>query len=67
MYTEALNTSKNAAGELQREQDIYMETTKAHLQQLSDEAERTYATLFDKKTINGFYDSSRVLLDEFND
>lgn len=67
MYTDALNTSKNAAGELQREQDIYMETTEAHLQQLRTEAERTYATLFDKEAVNGFYDTTRVLLDEFND
>ena len=67
MYTKSLNTSKNAAGELQREQDIYMETTAAHLQQLRTETERTYATLFDKKAVNSFYDTTRVLLDEFND
>jgi len=33
-YNEALNTAQNAAGTLQEQQDIYMESTKAHLQTL---------------------------------
>lgn len=34
MYKQAVETSKNAVGELQSEQDIYMESTAAHLKQL---------------------------------
>jgi hypothetical protein len=34
MYTNALNESANAAGTLQKQQDIYMESTDAHLQKL---------------------------------
>jgi len=30
-YTEALNTAQNAAGTLQQQQSIYMESTAAHL------------------------------------
>lgn len=51
MYTEALDTSKNSAGELQRQQDIYMESTEAYLQKLATEAERTYDILFDDSAV----------------
>lgn len=67
MYTDALETSENAAGTLQKQQDIYMESTAAHLQQLSTEAERTYDILFDQKTVNGFTDALTGLLGVFND
>lgn len=67
MYTSALNDSKNAAGELQKEQDIYMESTKAHLEQLSTEAERTYDILFDQNAVNGMSDAMTGLLSIFND
>lgn len=56
MYQEALETSKNSAGELQKQQDIYMESTEAHLQQLATEAEKTYAILFDQDSVRGFID-----------
>ena len=67
MYTKALETSANAAGTLQEQQDIYMESTAAHLKQLSTEAERTYDILFDQDTVNGFTDTLTSLLDKFND
>ena len=67
MYTNALETSANAAGTLQKQQDIYMESTAAHLQQLSTEAEKTYNILFDQKTVNGFTDALTGLLGVFND
>ena len=67
MYTNALETSANAAGTLQKQQDIYMESTAAHLQQLSTEAEKTYDILFDQKTVNGFTDALTGLLGVFND
>ena len=66
MYTKTLETSRNAAGELQKEQDIYMQSTEAHLQKLKTEAERTYNTLFDMDAVNGFADSLTGLLGIFN-
>ena len=66
MYTDALETSANAAGTLQKQQDIYMESTAAHLKQLSTEAERTYDILFDQDTVNGFADALTGLLSIFN-
>ena len=56
MYTDALNTSARAAGTLQKQQDIYMESTAAHLQELETEWERLYDEIFDQKTANGFID-----------
>ena len=67
MYTESLKMSANAAGTLQKQQDIYMESTKAHLEQLSTEAERTYDILFDQKAVNGMTDAVTGLLSIFND
>ena len=67
MYTQALETSANAAGTLQEQQDIYMESTKAHLEQLATEAERTYDILFNQETVNGFADALTGLLNIFND
>lgn len=66
MYTKALDTSRNSAGELQKQQDIFMESTEAHLQRLATEAENTYSILFDKEAVNGFADSLTGLLGIFN-
>lgn len=66
MYTKAIETSSEAAGTLQKQQDIYMESTKAHLQQLSTEAEETYDILFDQDTVNGFTDALTGALGVFN-
>lgn len=57
MYTDAIETSKNSTGELQKQQDIYMESTEAHLQQLRTEAERTYKTLFDDTAVKAMTDA----------
>ena len=57
MYTDALNTSAEAAGTLQHQQDIYMESVEAHLQKMKTEAEETYKTLFDTDTVNTFIDA----------
>jgi hypothetical protein len=65
-YTDALETSRDAAGTLQHQQDIYMESTAAHLQQLRTEAEKTYDILFDTDTVNGFTDALRGALGVFN-
>lgn len=65
-YQNALEISKNSAGELQKQQDIYMESTEAHLQQLQAEAEKTYNILFDQETVRGFADVAKTALGEFN-
>lgn len=55
-YTKSLETSANAAGTLQEQQDIYMESTKAHLAQLKASWEDLYDSLLDEKAINGVAD-----------
>lgn len=67
MYTNALNTSRDAAGTLQQQQEIYMESISAHLQQLSTEAERSYDIFFDEKKINVFIDGLTKALKIVND
>lgn len=56
MYESALATSKNAVGTLQKQQDIYMESTEAHLQQLSTQWEDFYDSILDANTINSLAD-----------
>ena len=62
MYTESLKTSKEAAGTLQEQQEVYMESTEAHLQRLTTESEHLYNALFDVNTINPFIDALTQLL-----
>lgn len=66
MYTDALNTSVEAVGTLQDQQDIYMESTAAHLQKLRTEAQKTYDILFDQNTVNDFADALTNALGIFN-
>lgn len=67
MYTDALNTSVDATGTLQKQQDIYMESMEAHLQELSTEAERTYDILFNEEVLKDFTDAITGVLTIFND
>ena len=55
-YEKALNTARNAAGTLQEQQDIYMESTAAHLQTLKASVENIYDSFADTDTINGLID-----------
>lgn len=66
MYTEALETSTEAVGTLQKQQDIYMESTEAHLQKLRTESQKTYDILFNQDTVNGFADALTGALGIFN-
>ena len=50
-YNDALQTAQNAAGTLQNQQDIYMESTKAHLNELKAATENIYDSLLDPKRI----------------
>lgn len=56
MYTKALETSGDAAGKLQEQQDIYMDRTVAHLQQLRTATEDLYDSLFETKSFNNLLD-----------
>ena len=64
MYTSALNTSRNSIGTLQSQQNIYMESTAAHLEQLKTQWEDLYDSLLDKDDINSVVDIFTVLLDK---
>ena len=65
MYNKAVATSENSLGTLQKQQDIYMESTEAHLQQLKTEWEDLYDSILDVKDINELVDAFSALLDKF--
>ena len=65
MYTKALDTSANAAGTLQEQQDRYMERTTAHLQQLKTATEDVYDSLFDPKALNKLIDGVTDVVELF--
>ena len=56
MYTKALETSENSLGELNRQQDVYMQSTEAHLEQLATAWERVFDSMADTEGINGIID-----------
>ena len=56
MYEKALDTSRNSMGTLQKQQDIYMESTEAHLQVLQTQWEDLYDSLLDTDSINSIID-----------
>ena len=55
-YNEALETAQNAEGTLQKQQDTYMESTKAHLEVLKASVEDIFDSLMDTDSINGLID-----------
>ena len=57
MYEKAIDTSRNATGELQKQQDIYMESTEAHLQVLKTQWEDLYDSILDTDAINTYADA----------
>ena len=63
MYNSALETSQNSLGTLQKQQDIYMESTEAHLQKLDTEWEDLYDSLIDQHDMNGMIDGLTNILD----
>lgn len=60
-YEKALNTAQNAAGTLQEQQDIYMESTAAHLQTLKASVENIYDSFADTDSINTLIDAAADL------
>jgi len=53
MYSDALETSADAMGTLQHQQDIYMESTEAKLQKLKTTWQELYGDLIDTDELNG--------------
>ena len=67
MYTQALETSRNSMGTLQKQQDIYMESTAAHLQQLKTQSENLYDSLIQTSDINAVIDAIIKITEVFTD
>ena len=64
MYEANKAVSETSLGELQREQDIYMESTAAHIQQMRSAAEGLKEALFDNKSMNAFFDVLKFGLEQ---
>ena len=55
-FSENLKLASTATGELNKQQDIYLESTQAHLDQLSASTERLYSNLIDSEGLNDLVD-----------
>jgi hypothetical protein len=66
MYTDALEMSANAAGTLQEQQDIYMESTVAHLKELKATWQDLYDSAIDDDEINVGIDLITNLVQTFD-
>ena len=67
MYESALTTSQTSAGTLQKQQDIYMESIEAHLNELRVAGEKVYKELFDSEGMKDMIDFATLLVDKFGD
>ena len=65
MYEKALETSRNSMGTLQKQQDIYMQSTEAHLQVLQTQWEDLYDSLLDTTTLNKLIDALTEIVSLF--
>lgn len=64
MYTKALETSANAAGTLNKQNEIYLDSAEAHLKQLRTTTEDLYHSLLDADTIKDVADIFTFLIDK---
>lgn len=62
MYTDALKTSADAAGTLNKQNETYLESTEAHLNKLTAAQEKFQASLLDASSISDFSDALSELL-----
>ncbi len=67
MYESSKTTSENSAGTLQKQQDIYMESTQAHLEQLQTAAEKFKNALFDNEGFNKLIDVLTWVMNQIGD
>jgi TP901 family phage tail tape measure protein len=65
MYESALSTSETSAGTLQKQQDTYMDSLEAHLEQLSTAGQRVYDAFFDTDSMKDLIDVLTVVVDTF--
>lgn len=63
MYTNALKTSADAAGTLNKQNETYLQSTEAHLNELAAAQERFQSTILDADSINTFADALKDLTD----
>lgn len=61
-YKKTLESAENATGTLQKQQDIYMESTRAHLDKLTASAENLFDSFLDSKSINTIADGLGEIL-----
>ena len=66
-FKENVERANNATGELQRQQDIYMQSTQAHLESLGAAVEKIKASFIDNKGINTLIDSLTLIVNKFGD
>lgn len=65
MYESALNTSKGAAGTLQKQQETYLDSLEAKFNKIGASAERVYDALFDSDSMKELLDGVAELVDGF--
>ena len=63
-YSEALDVARNSTGELQKQQDIYAESTAAHLQAVKTAWEGVYSQLMSSDDINKVADFFTAVLEK---
>ena len=61
-YQSALNVSQKAAGTLQKQQNVYLESTTAHINELNTAWDSLYNSTLDANTINTVTDGLKVLV-----
>lgn len=66
MYEKALNTSANSVGFLQEQQEEYMDSMQAHLQELRTSTEGLYSSLINADSMNGLIDGLTLVVNLFN-
>lgn len=65
-FSENLQTAYHATGELQRQQDVYMDSAEAHLNKMQAAFEGLYDAIFDEDTIKDVSDIVTVLVDKLS-
>lgn len=61
-YQSALNVSQKAAGTLQKQQNVYLESTTAHINELNTAWDNLYHSTLDADTINTVTDGLKILV-----
>lgn len=65
-FQENLNTAYSSTGTLAQQQNIYLDSLEAHLNQLQTEWEKTYDIIFNEEALKGFYDALTKILSGVN-